>query len=43
MFYLEHPKVYICECCGETFIEEEGLEYEIYYVDCRDPWWRKDN
>lgn len=40
---LNHLKIYICECCGETFFKKEGLEYEIYCVDCPDPWWRKDD
>lgn len=38
-----YPKIHICQCCGEPFFEEEGLEHEIYCVDCRDPWWRKDD
>lgn len=39
----KHPKIHICQCCGEAFFEEEGLEFEIYCIDCRDPWWRKDD
>ena len=37
------PKIHTCKGCGKAFFEEEGLEYEIYCVDCRDPWWRKDD
>ena len=38
-----HPEIHICPCCGKAFFEEEGLEFEIYCIDCRDPWWRKED
>lgn len=43
MFKNKDPKIHICESCGQPFFEEEDLEYEIYCIDCRYYWWRKDD